>query len=161
MKLMGMRSMNSKLLDDNNGSRTFAVILKTGDAVMETLTAFASRESLHAAQITGIGALQDVVLKYFDWETKNYRSIPLNEQVEVASLVGDIAVDADGKPTLHVHIVVGRRDGTAMAGHLGEAHVRPTLEIIVRESPSYLQKLKDPETGLALIHPEAMRRPGH
>jgi predicted DNA-binding protein with PD1-like motif len=41
-----------------------------------------------------------------------------------------------------------------MAGHLGEAHVRPTLEVIVTESPAYLRKVKDAATGLALIRPQ-------
>ena len=43
------------------------------------------------------------------------------------------------------------RDGSAKAGHLGEGHVRPTLEVIVTESPAHLRKVKDEETGLALI----------
>jgi predicted DNA-binding protein with PD1-like motif len=78
----------------------------------------------------------------------------VNEQVEVASLIGDVATAPSGEPALHIHLVVGRRDGTAMAGHLGQAHVRPTLEVILTESPAHLRKFKDPETGLALIRME-------
>jgi hypothetical protein len=51
--------------------------------------------------------------------------------------------------------VVGKRDDSAMAGHLGEAHVRPTLEVIVTESPAHLSKIDDPKTGLAPIRPNA------
>lgn len=76
---------------------------------------------------------------------------PVNEQVEVASLIGDVAASPAGKPALHVHLVVGRRDGSAMAGHLGTALVRPTLEIILTASPVHLQKATDPQSGLALI----------
>jgi uncharacterized protein len=72
----------------------------------------------------------------FDWEKKEYLKRPVKEQVEVASLIGDVAEDPDGAPTLHIHIVVGTRDGSAKAGHLGEAHVRPTLEVIVTDSPA-------------------------
>jgi predicted DNA-binding protein with PD1-like motif len=64
-------------------------------------------------------------------------------------------VAPDGKPTVHVHLVLGRRDGSALAGHLGEAHVRPTLEIVLTEVPAHLQKRKDPATGLALIRPDS------
>src|SRR5205823_15033472 len=99
-------------------------------------------------------ALSDVVLLYFDWPNKEYLRISVNEQVEVASLLGDIAQAPTGEPALHVHLVVGKRDGTAMAGHLGEAHVRPTLEVIITETPTHLRKMKDAETGLALIRPE-------
>jgi predicted DNA-binding protein with PD1-like motif len=90
-------------------------------------------------------------LLYFDWQKKDYLKIPVREQVEVASLIGDIADDPEGKPVLHIHIVVGTRDGSAKAGHLGEGHVRPTLEVVVTESPAHLRKVRDTETGLALI----------
>lgn len=147
--------MQSKLLHQDQGQRTFALIMQTGDEVMGTLKDFAARERLSAAQITAIGALSDVVLAYFDWQAKEYRHIPVREQVEVASLIGDVALGPDGKPAVHIHLVVGRRDGTAMAGHLAEAHVRPTLEVILTESPVHLRKKHDPESGLALIAPSA------
>jgi uncharacterized protein len=143
--------MDCKLLHEHDGRRIFAVILKTGDEVLPSILQFAKKERIRAAQITAIGALSDVELKYFDWEKKVYRSIPVHEQVEVASLIGDIALDPKGTPTVHIHLVIGRSDGSAMAGHLGAAHVRPTLEIVVEESPSYLQKVHDPASGLALI----------
>ena len=151
--------MQHKLIHEARGQhgsqRTFAIVLETGDEVMASLKDFIARVNIHAAQITAIGALSDVVLNYFDWERKAYQNIPVAEQVEVASLIGDVAEAPDGKPALHVHIVVGRRDGTAMAGHLGEAHVRPTLEVILTESPAHLKKKVDPESGLALIRPAA------
>ncbi|HZD88703.1 MAG TPA: PPC domain-containing DNA-binding protein [Pseudolabrys sp.] len=146
--------MQSKLLHEQSGQRTFAVIMDKGDEVLSAIKDFAARERVLAAQITAIGALSDVVLRYFDWDAKEYRDIPVREQVEVASLIGDIARAPDGKPAVHIHLVVGRKDGSAMAGHLGEAHVRPTLEVVVAEQPSYLQKVHDPETGLALISPK-------
>ena len=145
--------MDCKILDQKGGRRTFALILKTGDEVMSCLSAFATRQRVAAAQITAIGALSDLVLKYFDWDKKEYLDIAVDEQVEVASLVGDVALDPKGNPAIHVHLVVGKRNGSAMAGHLGKAHVRPTLEVIVNESPEYLQKVHDPETGLAPIRP--------
>jgi uncharacterized protein len=145
------RAMRTKLLHEQEGKRTFAVILETGDEAMACLETFAKREHLGGAQLTAIGALSGAKLSYFDWEKKSYSSIPVEEQVEVAAFLGDIAVDPDGSPSVHAHAVLGRRDGQAVAGHVEEAHVRPTLEIIVTESPSHLCKAKDPESGLALI----------
>lgn len=150
--------MQSKLLHEHGGQRTFAVIMDKGDEVLSSIKDFAARERVLAAQITAIGALSDVVLRYFDWDAKDYRNIRVREQVEVASLNGDVARAPDGKPAIHIHLVVGKKDGSAMAGHLGEAHVRPTLEVIVTEQPSYLQKVYDRETGLALI---SAREPIH
>ena len=143
--------MQHKLLHDNAGQRTFVIVLDTGDEVMDQLQSFVAEQHISAAQLTAIGAFSDVILKYFDWETKKYLDNPVNEQVEVASLIGDVATSPSGKPALHVHLVVGRRDGSAMAGHLGKAHVRPTLEIILTESPAHLHKATDPQSGLALI----------
>ena len=146
--------MQHKLLHESNGQRTYVVVLETGEEVLTCLRAFAASQHIHTAQLTAIGAFSDVVLQYFDWDKKAYRDVPVREQVEVASLNGDIAQAPSGEPHLHVHLVIGKGDGAAMAGHLGEAHVRPTLEVIVTESPAHLRKVKDAETGLALIRPE-------
>jgi predicted DNA-binding protein with PD1-like motif len=143
--------MQSKLLHEAHGKRTFAVILQKGDEAMACLRTFAERERLGGAQITAIGAFSRAKLAFFDWESKTYNVIAVDEQTEVASLIGDIAIGPDGKPTVHAHAVLGKRGGSAMAGHLQEGHVRPTLEIIVTESPAHLCKAKDPESGLALI----------
>lgn len=147
--------MQHKLLHESDGQRTYAIVLGSGDEIMGSLQAFVERHAITAAQFTAIGALSDVALMYFDWQKKDYLRIPVREQVEVASLIGDVAEAPSGGPALHIHIVIGKRDGTAMAGHLGEAHVRPTLEVILTEAPVHLRKVKDPRTGLALIHPQA------
>ena len=65
-------------------------------------------------------------------------------------MIGDIAIN-DGEPALHVHVVIGRADGSAMGGHLLAAHVRPTLEVVITESPAHLCRRHDPESGLPLI----------
>jgi predicted DNA-binding protein with PD1-like motif len=145
--------MRSKLLNDTAGQRTFAVVLHTGEEAMGCLQTFVEKERISAAQLTGLGALSDARLYYFDWDKKEYEPIPVAEQVEVASLVGDVALSPEGKPALHIHVVLGRRNGSALAGHLAEAHVRPTLEVIVTEPPAHLHKAHDPESGLALIRP--------
>src|SRR5687767_13338940 len=110
--------MQLKLIHENAGKRTFAVILQAGDEAMSCLREFAARERITGAQVTAIGAFRTAKLAFFDWEAKQYRPIPVEEQTEVASLIGDIAVAPEGSPSIHVHAVLGRRDGTALAGHL-------------------------------------------
>ncbi|HQS08534.1 MAG: hypothetical protein B7Y12_01560 [Rhizobiales bacterium 24-66-13] len=146
--------MQSKLLAENGGQRTFALVLETGGEVIECLSAFAAQQRLSAAQFSAIGAFSKAVVSYFDWETKSYLHNRVDEQVEVAALTGDIALGPDGKPAIHIHAVLGRRDGSARAGHLTQGRVRPTLEIVATEQPAHLHKRYDPETGLALIRPE-------
>jgi predicted DNA-binding protein with PD1-like motif len=146
--------MRHKVLSKTGAQRTLAVVLETGEEAIECLSTLAKEQRISAAQITGIGAFSEVVLKYFDWERKEYLDNRVGEQVEVASLIGDVALDPSGEPSVHVHLVVGRRDGTALAGHLGSGLVRPTLEIVIEESPAHLRKRKDPQSGLALIRLE-------
>ena len=133
--------------------RTFALIFDTGDEVIAGLKAFAASEGLAASHFTAIGAFSDTLLGYFDWEKKDYEKIPLQEQVEVLSLMGDVTLK-DGKPNVHAHVVLGKRDGAAHGGHLLEARVRPTLEVILTESPRHLTRHFDKESGLALIRLE-------
>lgn len=131
--------------------RTFAVVLDPGDEPMTCLSAFAREQRLDAARFTGIGAFSEVVVGFFDPRRKDYEKIPIGEQVEVVSLIGDVALGPNGEPKLHVHVVLAKRDGSAWGGHLLEARVQPTLEVMLVESPSFLQRRIDPATGLALI----------
>lgn len=142
--------MQTKLLHEQQGEKTFVLIFETGDEVSSGLLNFAKSQALNGSHFTAIGAFSDLVVGYFNWEKKEYERIPLLEQVEVLSLVGDIALDK-GEPKVHAHVVVGKADGRAYGGHLLEAHVRPTLEVILVESPQHLQRQSDAESGLALI----------
>jgi predicted DNA-binding protein with PD1-like motif len=141
--------MKSKLIDER-GQKTFAVIFDKGDEFVSDLTSFARENQLGASHFTAIGGFRDVMLGYFDRNTKKYQEIPIEEQVEVLSLVGDIALK-DGIPQVHAHVVVGKADGTAHGGHILRAHVWPTLEVVLTESPKHLSRITDGETGLALI----------
>jgi uncharacterized protein len=142
--------MHAKLLNEKP-EKTYVLVFETGDEVMKTLRGFAREKKLACSHFTAIGAFREATLGYFQWEKKEYQRIPIREQVEVLSLMGDIGRDEKGEPALHAHVVVGKSDGTAHGGHLIEAVVRPTLELILVESPQFLQRRHDPASGLALI----------
>jgi uncharacterized protein len=143
--------MRSKQIHEEQGQKTFALVFDTDDEFMSELTSFAKDNDLSAASLTAIGAFSGATLGYFDMEKKEYEKIPVEEQVEVLSLVGTIA-PKDDEPQVHAHVVLGRSDGTTRGGHLLEAHVRPTLEVVLIESPEHLQRRTDEETGLPLIN---------
>lgn len=140
--------MKSTQLTDNGGG-SYALIFATGDEVIGGLRDFFREKNFGAAHFTAIGAFSSAVLAYFDWEKKGYVKIPLDEQVEVVVLTGDMAWK-DDKPAVHAHAVLGRRDGSTRGGHLISARVRPTLEVMVSVGGA-LKKRIDPESGLALI----------
>ena len=148
--------MKSALIDERAGLRTFVLVLATGDEAMKTLTSFATEQRLGGSHFTAIGAFSRAVVAYFDWPTRQYHDIPIEDQTEVLSLVGDITIEG-GVPKVHAHVVLGKADATAHGGHLIEASVRPTLEIVVTELPRHLHRRFDRESGLALIDPTAAR----
>jgi predicted DNA-binding protein with PD1-like motif len=135
------------------GQATWIVVLETGDEAMECLKRFAEDEALDSASFTAIGAFERATLAYFDWDKREYVPIPVDEQVEVASFVGDIVLGPDGETVVHAHVVLGKRDGSAMAGHLQKGYVRPTLELMLTETPGALRKQMDQASGLPLIRP--------
>jgi uncharacterized protein len=142
--------MNARRLDGAAGTRTFVLVFSTGERVIEPLLAFARSHEIAAASLTGIGAFERATLGYFDMQKRDYTRIPIDEQVEVVSLVGNIARGDEG-PKLHAHLVVAKQDGTAHGGHLLDGVVRPTLEVMLVETPAHLRRRMDPATGLALI----------
>ena len=149
--------MKTALLADQNGLRTFVLICETGDDAMKALTSFATEQRLGASHFTAIGAFSRAVVAYFDWPSKQYRNVAIDEQVEVLSLIGDVTVEKE-KPKVHAHVVLGKSNATAHGGHLVEGLVRPTLEVVIAEAPRHLHRRFDPASGLALIDPSARSR---
>jgi predicted DNA-binding protein with PD1-like motif len=142
--------MKSKLIQDG-AEKTFVLVFETGDEVVAGLLRFAKDEKLTGAHLTAIGAFERVTLGFFEVAKKDYMRIPIQEQVEVLSMVGNIALDDSGDPKLHAHVVLGKSDGTAHGGHLLDAHVRPTLEVVVVESSRQLRRRMRAEFGVALL----------
>jgi len=146
--------MKATRLYEDDIATTWAIILDRGDEVVRTLTAFARDNTITSAHFTAIGAFSRATLGYFDRARKDYKKIPIAAQVEVLSLIGDIALDGK-EPKLHAHAVLGMEDGSARGGHLLEADVWPTLEVVLTESPEHLRRKMDPDVGLALIDLDA------
>lgn len=145
--------MHNTLLAENDGKRVFAVVLDAGDEAFACISRFANDHAISAASITAIGAFQTATVGFFDIETKTYLDIPVDEQSEVLSLIGDLAEGDDGRASLHLHAVLGLRDGGTKGGHLLKATVRPTLEVIVTEMPGHLRRRKVEALGIALLKP--------
>jgi predicted DNA-binding protein with PD1-like motif len=115
--------------------KTFILVFETGDELAKGLLEFANQERLSAASFKAVGVLSSLRLGWFSWESKKYEpSVTLEEQVELLSLIGDVALK-DGKPIVHAHAVIGKKDGTAHGGHLLEAHIRPTCGVITDRGP--------------------------
>ncbi len=141
--------MKSKVVEDADVV-TYVVVCDPGDEAVSVLTQFARSEDLEAAQITAVGAFENAVVGWFDPAARDYRRIPVDQQCEVLSLLGDVAEGEEG-PIVHIHVVLGLSDGTTRGGHLLEGRVLPTLEVMVTETPAMLRKVFRPDIGAALI----------
>ena len=131
--------------------RVFVLILDQGEDAFKTITEFANREGISGASVSAIGAFERAKIGWFDLGAKSYRSIAVDEQSEVLSLIGDVAVGDDGKASLHLHAVLGLRDGSVRGGHFMAGVVRPTLEVTIRETAADLRRRKRADLGIALI----------
>ena len=103
--------------------------------------------------MSAIGAFATATLAFFDLSTQDYKEIPVTDQSEVLSLLGDITLDENDTPNPHLHVVLGFTDGSTRGGHFLKGVVRPTLEVVIRETPAELRRSYRPEFGIALIDP--------
>ena len=133
--------------ENSGGEKTYALVLAKGEEVLAGLTEFAEREKITAGHFTALGALQSVRFGWFDAAHKAYRHIPINEQVELISFIGDVGV-VNGAPQSPR---VGLADGRMRGGHLLQAIVWPTLEVFFTAWPTTLMKKRDEETTLSLV----------
>lgn len=149
--------MKSTTIADDAGAQTRVVILDSGEEAFATLTKFANEAGITAASLTAIGAFESATVGWFDFEKKTYKKIEIAEQCEVLSAIGDIAVADDGRAGLHVHVVLGLSDGTTRGGHLLKGKVRPTLEVVLTDTPAQLRRKKKADIGIALIDLDGRR----
>ena len=152
--------MKSTKVAGDAGLETRVAVLNSGEEAVAALTKFANDAQLTTASLTAIGAFEKATVGWFDFEKKTYKKIEVGEQCEVLSAIGDVAIGDDGKASLHVHVVLGLSDGTTRGGHLLAGTVRPTLEVVLIDTPSHLRRKKKPDLGIALIDLEADKRTG-
>lgn len=144
--------MKSRLLA-GGAERTFILVIDPEEEAFDAISRFARAENVNAASVTAIGAFATATLAFFDLETQDYQEIPVTEQSEVLSLLGDITLNENGVPNPHLHVVLGFADGSTRGGHFLKGVVRPTLEVVVRETPAELRRSYNREFGIALIDP--------
>ena len=144
--------MQVQLLNPGEPTKQYAVIFYQGDEAFSGLLEFAEKYHVTSAHFAAIGALNGATLGWFDPQRKMYKKIHINGQHEVIGMSGDIAL-YEGKPVVHTHMIVGNPDGTTEGGHVLDAHVSPTLEVMVTVDPVTTQKRFDPATDLTLIDP--------
>jgi len=144
--------MQVKRVKDSPDEQVYAVIFHKGDEALSGLTDFANQYKVGDAHFTAIGASSGALLALLEVDKKMYRPIPVRQQAEVLSLIGDIAT-YKGKPVVHMHAVLGKPDGSTVGGHVFELNVNPTLEVFVTADTTALNKKPDEMSGMKMIDP--------
>ena len=144
--------MRVKQIKDTPEEKVYAVIFSKDDEVLSGLTDFVIQHEIKDAHFTAIGAVNGATLAWLDPSKKIYHRIPVTEQVEVVSLIGDVATFND-KPIVHMHAVLGKPNGSTLGGHVFELNVNPTLEVFLTANTIGLKKKPDDASGMKVIDP--------
>ena len=125
--------------------------LRAGAKIPDDILAISRKERIATAMVEAIGGVEELRLAYFNREAKRYEEHDFREFLEVTSLLGNITTK-DRKPFLHVHGNFGRRDLSAVAGHVISARVYPLLELVITPTRNRALRRYDEELGLNVIY---------
>jgi predicted DNA-binding protein with PD1-like motif len=145
-------NMQAKLVKDAPDEQVYSIVFYKGDEVLSGLTDFAIAHKISDAHFTAIGAVSSATLAWLNLPKKMYHRIPVTQQVEVVSLIGDIAT-YNGVPVVHMHTVLCRSDGSTIGGHVFELNTDPTVELFMTVNTTGLKKKADDASGMKLIDP--------
>ncbi len=135
-----------------NVEKPFILALKIGENLFESILRAANDANLQAASISGLGALDDVTVAYYNLETKQYQTKLFSGMYELISLNGNIAW-VDGKRFIHIHAALGTEEYNVVGGHIMSATVGPSAEISIIPLTSRINREYDDRTGLKLMCP--------
>ncbi len=128
----------------------YVVRLDDCEDVMERMRAFLVDRDIRAGYFLAWGGFSELTLKYYRVDKRDYKERQIAAQVEVVSLLGNVA-RLDGQPIIHAHTTVGDEEYRTYSGHLGEGRVKPLLEVFLTPLPGELRRVRDQERNLSLL----------
>ncbi|HHW9998963.1 TPA: PPC domain-containing DNA-binding protein [Staphylococcus aureus] len=134
-------------------NHTILLVLEKGEDIIECITTFADDQDLTFTSVSGIGACDDVVLKFFNLTTKQYEETHITEPLELTSLLGNIS-RLDNGHFAHLHATFGTQSYQTFSGHLAKAIVSATAEIVLTVTDMDIQRTFNDSVGLNLLDPQ-------
>ncbi|HRN71112.1 MAG TPA: DNA-binding protein [Candidatus Woesebacteria bacterium] len=128
----------------------YIISVKKDSDFLKTLTTFAHEKQIHAAYLTAIGACHKLTLAWYNLETKKYEDHEYNEDLEIASLIGNISL-VEGKPFIHAHGVFGKQDMSTIGGHIRSMIISAACEVRLEVFDGKIEREFDEVTGLNLM----------
>jgi uncharacterized protein len=124
--------------------------LEVGDKVHEAILNFCNKENIQTGWFTGIGAIKDISLGYYNLEARSYEFTKYSDIYEVVGLVGNVSL-VEGKPFLHIHTSISDDKNQTSSGHLEYATVAVTLELRLTSYREKIDRLFEDASGLKLL----------
>lgn len=125
------------------------VRIEKGEDVVEKLFELVEKLQLKNGSISGIGASDNITVGLYSVEKQEYTKKNFTGEMEITSILGNISIMND-KPYLHMHITFADENLNVHGGHLNEAIISATCEIIISKIDEKVDRFKDSETGLNL-----------
>lgn len=135
-------------------NQAFILVLKRGENVIDALLTCAKDAQLTSASLSGLGALENPTLAYYNLASKQYQNKNFSGIFELSSLNGNLA-QIDGKTKAHIHVTLSDKAYHLLGGHLTQALVGATVELTVLPLPGKISRKHDDKTGLDLISAQA------
>ena len=126
------------------------VRLDPGEEILEQVKAVSLREGIRLATVQGLGAVNEITVGVFDTASKEYHANHFHGSYEIVSLTGTIST-LDGAYYCHLHMSAGDDRGHVVGGHLNEARVSATAELVITILPGTVDRAFSPEIGLNLL----------
>jgi predicted DNA-binding protein with PD1-like motif len=141
-----VKNMFYKVVED-----TIVIRLEKDEDVIEAVEKICEQEHVTLGYVTGIGAVNHVVMGLFATEEKKYYTKEYRGDFEIAALVGNITTQK-GKIYLHLHITITNSvEEVFYGGHLNKAIVSATSEIFIKTLKGVVEREFSDEIGLNLM----------
>ncbi len=128
----------------------FVVRIDKGEEIVAQVLELAKREHIALASVQALGAVNRFTAGVFDTQKKQFAGHTFEGCFEIVSLTGTLTT-MDGKPYCHLHMSAGDEQGHVFGGHLNEAFVSATCEMVVLPMAGQVERAFDEETGLNLF----------
>ena len=129
---------------------TIVARIDRGEEVLEQVKAIAQAEQIKLASVQALGAVGEFTVGVFHTAEKQYHANSFAGDFEIVSLVGTITTK-DGEFYAHLHMSAGDTEGRVLGGHLNEAVISATCELVLEIMDGTVERRLDPETGLNLM----------
>lgn len=128
----------------------YVIRLDRGDEIIGALKDLAKKEGIGLASLTGIGAAGQVTAGVFDTREKMFKGHTWTGDLEITSISGNMNT-MNEEPYTHVHVTIADEQGHAFGGHLTEAVISGTGELVLTELKGLVDRTFDEQTGLNIF----------